>query len=63
MNRRTRKKMEEAPEAGSEDSKEKERKKKEKERVGETRDRAESGNVEIFGALPTRGYLIMIKRN
>lgn len=56
--------MEEAPEGGSEDSKEKERKKKKKkERAGETRDRAESGNVEIFGALPTRGYLIMIKRN
>ena len=54
--------MEEAPEGGSEDSKEKEKKRK-KERAGETRDRAESGNVEIFGALPTRGYLIMIKRN
>lgn len=53
--------MEEAPEGGSEDSKEKEKKKRE--RAGETRDRAESGNVEIFGALPTRGYLIMIKRN
>ena len=37
--------------------------KKKKKKVGRQGTRAESGNAEIFGALPMLGYLIMINRN